>query len=184
MIKNDTEIRNLVGLDIAPSYLSKARDMVGCETIEGSILDAELVKQHEGQFDVCTLGAVIHHLIGSSRKESAELGATCVKHAVQLLKPGGRLVIFEPTYSPQIAMDLVFWIKKTCTRFSSNRIELFRSWANFGEPVVSYYTPERLDGFIAKCPNAKVIQRDVMDDFRFAGVLRRRGMGLVIERAA
>lgn len=182
MLKNDTNLKNLVGLDISPNYLAKARDQVGCETIEGSILDPKLVAEHAGQFDLCSLGAVIHHLIGDSRKESTELGATCVKHSMELLKPGGHLIIFEPTYTPKLAMDAVFRIKKTFTKFSSNRIEFFKSWANFGEPVVSYYTPDMLEGFIKSSGPHNLKKFDVMDDMRFGGVLRRRGMGCIIQR--
>ena len=94
------------------------------------------------------------------------------------------MIIFEPTYSPKLAMDAVFRIKKTFTKFSSNRIELFQSWANFGEPVVSYYTPEILQRFIANSGPHKVVKFDVMDDYRFVGVLRRRGMGIIVEKTA
>ena len=182
MIKDKTQIRNLVGLDIAPNYLAKARENVGCETIEGSILDDNIVSAHAEQFDICTLGAVIHHLIGKSRKESTQLGETCIHHCMELLKPGGQLLIFEPTYSPKIAGDLAFWIKKNVTRFSSNRIEIFKSWANFGEPVVSYYTPAILDRFIANSPNTKKLKFDVMDNCRLGGVFHRQGMAIILEK--
>lgn len=183
MIKDQTDLRQLVGLDIAPNYLAKARDAVGCETIEGSILDESLVGQHEGEFDYCTLGAVIHHLIGKNRKESTDLGRQCVVHSIRMLKPGGHLLIFEPTYSPQWAATLAFNLKKTCTRLTSKRVEVGRSWANFGEPVVSYYTPDMLRGFIDDAPQSDIVVWEELDNYKFGGGLfHRRGMAVVVRR--
>src|SRR4029079_18976373 len=51
MIKNNAPISSLTGMDISENYLRKAAHSVGCETIHGSILDAELVTRHAGTFD-------------------------------------------------------------------------------------------------------------------------------------
>jgi SAM-dependent methyltransferase len=182
LLRNKTGLSDLTGLDISPSYLDRARKATGCNTIEGSILDSKLVAQHEGQFDYCTLGAVIHHLIGATRKESMELGRLSVANSMRLLKNGGHLLVFEPTYSPEWAMKVVFNIKKAVTRWTSSRIELFRSWANFGEPVVSYYTPERLDSFIADARPNHVTFREELDHVRFGGILKRCGMGVIVRK--
>lgn len=184
MIKQSTGIRQLTGLDISPNYLAKARNSVNCETIEGSILDDKVAEKLQGKYDICTLGAVIHHLIGNTRRESRELGSLCVKNAMRLLRPGGRLIIFEPTYTPKLMMDLVFWIKKTCVRFTGHRIEILRSWANLGEPVVSYYTPQELDRFIGDCQECKIEFQQVIDQRRFGFLLTRRGIGVIVQKEA
>jgi SAM-dependent methyltransferase len=185
MIKNETPLRNLIGLDIAPNYLAKARQSVGCETVEGSILDEDLVAKHESKYDFCSLGAVIHHLIGDTRQESTELGRRSVINAIRMLKKGGHLLVFEPTYSPRWAAALAFGLKKTCTKLTSNRVEMFKSWANFGEPVVSYYTPDMLRGFINDAANSEIALWEELDNYKFAlGLLHRRGMAVIVRKTA
>jgi hypothetical protein len=79
-------------------------------------------------------------------------------------------------------MELVFNIKKFVTRWTSSRIELFKSWANFGEPVVSYYTHARLDSYIEDARPNDVTFRQELDRVRFAGILKRCGMGVIVRK--
>ncbi len=183
MIQHETKLTHLVGMDIAPNYLLKASEAVGCDTIEGSILDDSLVDSYAGQFDYCTLGAVIHHLIGANRRESTSLGQRCVVNAIKLLRTGGHLIIFEPTYTPEWAATVAFNIKRFCTKFTSSRVELFRHWANFGEPVVSYYTPDILRQFIVSAPANKILRFEELDNYRVGGVLNRHGMAVIVQRS-
>ncbi len=185
LLQQKTPLRNLWGLDIAANYLRKAEQQVaGCKTIEGSILDDKLVDQHAGQFQYCTLGAVIHHLIGKSRAESFQFAEQCVRNSFRLLSPGGALLIFEPTYRPSSLMTVAFWIKKFVTRFSNNRVEILRSWANLGQPIVSYYTDTQISNMVSSQPNAEVLMNEAMDNIRMAGVIRRRGMGIIVRKKA
>lgn len=164
--------------------MAKAERLLQCRTIEGSILDRALVRQHAGQFDYCTLGAVIHHLIGATRSESRQFARECLHNSIELLKPGGSLIIFEPTYSPAWLMTTAFWIKKGFLRFSSSRLELFKSWANFGQPVVSYYTSGQLTQMARDLPGVAIEMDQPMDRYTLGGVIRRVGIGMILRREA
>jgi SAM-dependent methyltransferase len=183
LIKENTHLKEkLFGLDISNNYLSKAKKLVGCQIIEGSILDSSLVDKYAGCFDFCTLGAVIHHLIGDSRKQSFEFASQCLSNSIKLLKPNGCLIIFEPTHSPSYMMDIIFWIKKIFGRLSNERLELFSKWANFGQPVVSYYTPSQLLSFLDKVPNAKIVDQVIIDQKRMGFIIQRVGLGVIIKK--
>ncbi len=184
LLKQTTPIQNFCGLDISANYLRKAEQLLQCETIEGSILDDDLVQKHAGQFDYCTLGAVIHHLIGKSRRESFEFATRCMKNSYALLRPGGSLIIFEPTFTPAWLMSVAFWIKKGVSRVSSNRVEIGGKWANFGQPIVSYYTPQQILGLAKQLPEANLHFHEVIDRHRFGGIIVRNGLGLVIHKPA
>jgi hypothetical protein len=123
-------------------------------------------------------------LIGKDRRESFEFAQQCMRNAFQLLRPGGTLLIFEPTYRPAWMMTAAFWIKKLVTRFSNNRVEIMRKWANLGQPIVSYYTDAQITDLAKNLPNAEVLQNDVLDTLRLCGVIQRRGLGLVIRKTA
>lgn len=184
LLKENTPLVDLWGLDISGNYLAKAERLLSCRTIEGSILDNDLVAKHAGRFDFCTLGAVVHHLIGATRKESLEFARQCLRNSVELLKPGGSLIIFEPTYSPGWMMSVAFWIKKGFSRYSNSRIELFKSWANLGQPVVSYYTREQLTQMAKALPEANVHMNEVNDRYTLGGFIKRQGVGMILRRKA
>lgn len=184
LLEQNTPVRGLYGLDISGNYLRKAEQLVQCQTIEGSILDDALIDQHLDQFDFCTLGAVIHHLIGKDRRESFEFAQQCMRNSFRLLKPGGALLIFEPTYRPAWLMTVAFWIKKIVTRISNNRVEIMRKWANLGQPIVSYYTDTQISDMARALPGAEVLQNDCLDTLRLCGVIQRRGLGLIIRKRA
>ncbi len=183
LLKENTPLKKLVGMDISNNYLIKANHLVGCDTIEGSILDLNSL-EYFGTFDYCILAAVIHHLIGKNRKESFSHAKNCIKKSIQLLKPGGALIIFEPTYGPSLVMDLVFWIKKLVTNLKSKRVELSKRWANIGEPVVSFYTPEQLLSFIECIPDIQIISKNIMDKSRMGFIISRVGMGIIVKKIA
>jgi SAM-dependent methyltransferase len=182
LIKENTPLKNLVGLDISKKYLRKAEKLLGCDTIEGSILDKKRLEEHLGKFDYCILGAVIHHLIGKNRKESFNHTKNCLRNSIELLKPGGTLIIFEPTHSPSMLMDLVFWIKKIVVNLTNKRVEILQRWANIGQPVVSYYTPEQLISFIESIPDTQLVAKKTVDKSRLGFIISRVGMGIIIKK--
>lgn len=184
LIKDNTPLQRLVGLDISENYLRKANELVGCNTIKGSILDNIALAEHWGKYDYCTLGAVIHHMIGKNRKESFHHMKSCLENSVRLLIPGGSLIIFEPTYSPSMAMDLVFWIKKIVGSFANKRIQISKRWANIGQPVVSYYTPEQLVSYIEGINDAQILVKKTVDKRRLGFVISRVGMGVIVTKIA
>ncbi len=184
MIRAGTPLERLAGLDVSAEQLRRLSENLGCETIHGSILDEVLVARLEGTFDYCTLGAVLHHLIARTRSQSRQDAETCIGNSLRLLKPDGYLLLFEPTFTPQPLMDLVFWIKKAASSVSSARIEVGRSWLNFGEPVVSYYSVADLDGMLTRSPTARVEQRLILGETRLGVAIKRTDLGLVVRRAA
>jgi SAM-dependent methyltransferase len=183
-IKQNSCLKHFTGLDISGNYLDKTKQLVGCDTVKGSILDGRFVERHKGCFDYCTLGAVLHHLIGENRSESFSLARTCLQNSLKLLKPGGALIIFEPTHGPSFLMDIIFWIKKIIGNFTDRRLEFSQRWANFGQPVVSYYTPTQLLSFINELPDGKIVSKTIVDDTRLGFVIHRVGMGIVVERSS
>ena len=184
LLKQTTPVQNFCGLDISANYLRKAEELLQCKTIEGSILDDDLVQKHAGQFDYCTLGAVIHHLIGKSRRESFEFATRCMRNSYTLLRPGGSLIIFEPTFTPAWLMTVAFWIKKLVTQISSSRVEVGGKWANLGQPIVSYYTSQQILALANQLPEAQIHFNEVIDRHRFGGIIVRNGLGLVINKPA
>lgn len=157
-LRDATGVRRLAGLDTSPRYLEQARERVSCETHLGSILDPALVAGLAGRFDFALLGAVLHHLIGRTRRASRERARQALGHALTLVRPGGHVIVLEPVFYPTLMMDLVFWAKKAATTLTSRRIELFDQWNNLGAPVVSYYTNEELREMVARDPRAELVE--------------------------
>jgi hypothetical protein len=92
-------------------------------------------------------------------------------------------LIFEPTHGPAPLMTAVFYLKKLVGSLFSRRVEIFRRWANLGQPVVSYYTAGQLDEMIADLANARVISRSVVDESRMGILIQRKGIGLIVQNA-
>jgi len=157
LISHKTGIDNLTGIDISDNYLQQARENTGCTTFNASVLDQNFSEIVTQRFDFVVVGAVLHHLIDSSRDKSRQLAINALKNAIAILKPGGHLILLEPIFSPKISMDLVFYVKKLVSKFTSGRIGLFGYWNNIGEPVVSYYDRKQLFGFMAHIPNCKLV---------------------------
>jgi SAM-dependent methyltransferase len=156
-LRDQTGLRRLAGIDVSPRYLQQARERVGCETHQGSILDADLVARLAGRFDFAVLGAVLHHLVGRTRRASRERARVGLAHAVSLVRPGGHVILNEPVFYPPWMMDLVFYAKRAASALTSRRLELFHHLNNFGAPVVSYYTNEELRRMVAEDPRAEVL---------------------------
>jgi SAM-dependent methyltransferase len=145
-----TGIRSLCGLDVSEKLLERTREEVpGAETHLGSILDRELVERVGARFDFAVIAAVLHHLIAANRRESYENAAAAVGNALDLLRPGGHLIVVDEAFSPVWATSALFWVKKGTTRFISRRVGIFGYWNNIGPPVVSYYTRPQLVELVA-----------------------------------
>ncbi len=152
-----TGLRRLAGIDVSPRYLEQARERVGCETHQGSILDGDFVAGLAGRFDFALLGAVLHHLVGPTRSTSRERARLGLAHAVSLVRPGGHVILNEPVFYPPWMMGLVFYTKRAVSALTSRRIEFFYYLNNIGAPVVSYYTSEELRRMVEEDPRAEVL---------------------------
>jgi len=155
------KLKDVAGLDVSARCLEQTRERVEAETFLGSVLDRELAESIGPRFDFAVVAAVLHHLIGGSRRESREHAEEAVANSKRMLKPGGHLIVHEPVYSPYAAMTALFHLKKTVTRVTDRRIGLFGYWNNIGAPVVSYYTEPVLEQMLTAGDPAVVVERHV-----------------------
>jgi SAM-dependent methyltransferase len=149
-------VDRLAGCDLSAEALTTARERVEFTAHHRSILDEAFVTGLAASFRFVTMSAVLHHLVGRTRRASRLRAEHAVTHALRLLTPDGLLLIIEPTYSPGGAMTVLFWTKRVLGVFG-RRIELGR-WNNIGAPVVSYYTPAQLRGLVASA-GGRVLRR-------------------------
>ncbi len=156
-LREEAGVRRLAGIDVSARCLQRARERTGCETHRGSILDADLVSRLAGRFDFAVLGAVLHHLVGGTRRGSRERARRALAHAVSLVRPGGHVVVHEPVFYPPWAMGLVFYAKRAASVVAPRRLELFDRWNNLGAPVASYYTNEDLRRMVEADPRAEIL---------------------------
>jgi len=186
-LRAETGVRRLAGMDVSPRCLEQARDRVGCETHRGSILDADLVGSLAGRFDFAVLGAVLHHLVGRTRRTSRQRARRALAHALSLVRPGGHVLVLEPVFYPRWTMDVVFYTKKLVSTFTSRRLELFDTWNNLGAPVASYYTSEELQQMVTADPRAQLLEVRSVPAYlpslqRAAFIRRREDATLVVRR--
>jgi 2-polyprenyl-3-methyl-5-hydroxy-6-metoxy-1,4-benzoquinol methylase len=137
-------IQHIAGLDVSEKILAQARERLGCDTYHGSILDPQVIDAVPERFDFVVVAATLHHLIGPNRKNSKERARLAFQNSLNLVKPGGFLIVHEPIYAPRISTWALFWVKKAITSVTSKRIAVGGYWANIGPPVVSYLTNEEL----------------------------------------
>lgn len=129
-----------VGLDISFNMLPRR--------FEGGMLVAGSIRSRcfkEESFDVVHIDAVLHHLLGSTRKESSRYAVRALRSCVEMLKPGGYLLLAEPTYSPSIVGSAVFWLKKLLCVVNGDR-----RWGGLGAPIVAFYTKSDLVGILQR----------------------------------
>jgi SAM-dependent methyltransferase len=182
-IQQHTPLRDLAGIDITSNYLDQARQNVGCQTYLGSVLDDQLCREIGPRHDYAVMGAVLHHLVGPTRRISFANARRAVVNALALLKPGGRLLIYEPAHYPAFAMWGVFWLKRTCSAVAPRRLELGRKWLNFGLPVVSYFTNEQLLALFAAAGNIQVVDKQYNDPKKLGLGLRRTSSTFVLQKS-
>jgi SAM-dependent methyltransferase len=150
-LAEQTPITRFAALDVSQNCLDKTRELVECETVLGSAVDASVAARLAGRFDFAILSAVLHHLVGRTRAESRRNAVDAVRNALTMLTDEGSLVIHEPVFEQKLAMDAVFWAKRGLSRVSGNRrVPVLGYWGNLGAPVVSYYSDAGLARIIAE----------------------------------
>jgi SAM-dependent methyltransferase len=180
-------LKNLCGIDVSPNYLEKVSARVGCEVRLGSVLDEDLVSTLTERFDFAVMGALLHHLIGRTRSESARYAQRAVVNALRMIRNGGHLIICEPVFYPAFTMSAVFYLKKIVTSVVSSRIQFFNEWNNIGAPVVSYLTKNQLVDMVDDSGLGKVIGADVVDQelhwfLKLALIRKRQDVTLMIQK--
>jgi len=159
-----TGIEDLYGIDVSAKCLEAVRDRVGCPVHHGSILDDDVIERVGRRFDVVVVAAVLHHLIGPTRRASKGYASIAVHRALDLLEPGGHLVVLEPIFYPRLAMNGLFYVKKALTRLTSRRIEIGGTWNNIGAPVVSYLTNEELIRMVEADGRTEIVEQQIVPD--------------------
>jgi SAM-dependent methyltransferase len=160
-LKRTAGIAEVVGVDVSENCLARTRERVVCETFRGSIFDPVFVATIERRFDFAVLAAVLHHLIGRSRKHSRRYAELALQNAASLVKPGGYVIVHEPIFYPPSAMTGMFYLKKAVSQLSTRRVGIGGYWNNIGAPVVSYYTNEQLEEMVSCTPSLAVTERNV-----------------------
>jgi SAM-dependent methyltransferase len=149
MIQRECGIADLHGMDLSSSYLDQAGSLLDCRLHLGSVLDRPFLHSLNKRFSFVILGAVLHHLVGNTRKASRLLALHAIANCLDILDTDGYLFVHEPTFTPAVIMDLVFHIKRIVTRTTKNRVSVFgNTWNNLGAPVVSYYSKDELCGMV------------------------------------
>jgi SAM-dependent methyltransferase len=187
LIRDQSGLQDLCGIDVSQNCLLKARERVECDILLGSILDNDCVERMSREFDFALLGAVLHHLVGRNRKESMDYASLAISNSLRLLKHGGYLIVLEPAFYPVLAMDIVFCIKKLITSVTSGRVQILGTWNNIGAPVVSYYTNEQLVAMIectGRCQIVEMECKDLRIDplWRLALITRRTDTTIVAKK--
>lgn len=161
-IAKATGIRHLAGLDVSERCVGLTRQKVPTATVyRASVLDQAAVDQLRGRFDFAVLAAVLHHLVGPTRRRSRQLADRAVSNALQLVKPGGYLIVMEPTFTPAAPVFALFWVKVVLSKIFRRRLPVGDYWNNIGAPVVSYYSCEQVQAMLRTAlPGTQIVQVD------------------------
>lgn len=99
-----TDVSEACGIDISREMLPDPNDDVRAQYVHGSATDLPLPFEREG-FDVVVLSDVLHHLVGTHRFESKRRAQATLVEAVNLLRPGGYLVVKDIFYESPVGPD-------------------------------------------------------------------------------
>jgi SAM-dependent methyltransferase len=187
LIRKKTTLRELAGLDVSRRYLDLCvANVPGCNTHEGSILDEGVVDGVGRRYRYVMVGAVLHHLVGSSRGHSRGLARQALANAWALVEPGGALIVMEPTFRPRWLMGLLFHLKRLVGKLSSRRVSLLGYWNNIGEPVVSYYSHEEMMDKLRQLGGELVVEKKKVKPmlllWRLSGMLERADSVFILRK--
>jgi SAM-dependent methyltransferase len=160
-IAKATGVSNLSGIDVSQRCVELTRQRVTAQVYQASVLDQSTVDRFRGRFDFAVMAAVLHHLVGSTRRRSRQLAQRAVSNALELVKPGGYLIIMEPTFTPAASVFVLFWVKAALSKIFHRRLPLGDYWNNIGAPVVSYYSSKWVQSMLRDAPpGAEIIHVD------------------------
>ena len=144
-------IPDLTALDASAESLARVSERLPqARTHCVSILDEQALQPLAGEYDLVVMAAVLHHLVGSTRRESRALAERGLANAARLARPGGLVVVLEPVFEQRGLGVLVrpsgsiFWVKRVVTSVTSRRVPVLGYWNNIGAPVVSFYSGDEV----------------------------------------
>lgn len=184
VLAGSTGITDLWAMDVSASALAVAAERVKCRTVHASILDGGQVREHAGRYDFALAAALLHHLVGRTRRSSRRDAETGVRHALELLRPGGHLVVFEPVCTPKALMSGLFWLKRLTTTFTGRRIGVRGYWNNIGAPLVSFYGHDEVVRMVENTGLGEVVevQSEDVGMGRLDRVLHRSNSTILVRR--
>ena len=160
-LAESTGIATLAGLDVSERCVVLTRERVPAAGVhQASVLDPATVDRFRDTFDFAVLAAVVHHLVGPTRRQSRQLARDAVANALQLVKPGGYLIVMEPTFVPAPSVFVLFWLKTVLSRIFHRRLPVGGYWNNVGAPVVSYYSSGQLRAMLHDRPDTEIVLVD------------------------
>ena len=159
-------ISDLTALDASAESLARvAERLPQARTQCVSILDEQALEPLTGEYDVVVMAAVLHHLVGSTRRESKSLAERGLMNAARLARPGGIVVVLEPVFEQRGLGVLlrpngsIFWVKRVVTSVTSRRVPVLGYWNNIGAPVVSFYSGDDVAGMTSRA-GLELVHRD------------------------
>lgn len=182
-------ITDLTALDASADSLSRvAERLPQARTQCVSILDEDALEPLTGEYDVVVMAAVLHHLVGSTRRESRALAERGLANAARLARPGGLVVVLEPVFE-QRGLGVVvrpngsiFWVKRVVTSVTSRRVPVLGYWNNIGAPVVSFYSGDEVAAMVSGA-GLELVHRDAREQKSGAiGAVARRSDETLIAR--
>lgn len=179
-----TGVTDLWAMDVSASALAVAGERVACRTVHASILDREQLRDHVDQHDFALAAALLHHLVGRTRRSSRRDAVAGLRNALELVRPGGHLIVFEPVCTPRVLMTALFWVKRLTTTFTGNRIGVRGYWNNIGAPLVSFYSHRGVLRMVADTGLGVVVeeQSEVVPMGRLDRLLHRSNSTLLVRR--
>jgi len=185
-IKRQTGLYDVCGMDVSQRSLEKAASRLGCETIEGNVLEEGIAGRIQKRYDFALLFSLLHHLIGKNRADSRRKAILAMANAMKLVKDGGYIIIEEPTFSTRAAMTALFYIKKIVSSIAPTRIAIGRK-GNIGAPVTSFYANEQLVDMVKSVEGAEIIDIDIIERktnplWRLALILKKGNITITIKK--
>jgi 2-polyprenyl-3-methyl-5-hydroxy-6-metoxy-1,4-benzoquinol methylase len=159
-IARTTGISQLAGLDVSERCVELTKEKVAADVDRASVLDDATVARFRGSFDFAVMAAVLHHLVGANRRRSRRAANRAVSNALELVKPGGYLIVMEPTFTPAATVSALFWVKTVLSKIFHRRLPVGGYWNNIGSPVVSYYSGKQVLTMMQTSPGAEIVQVD------------------------
>ncbi len=183
-IAGTTGISQLAGLDVSARCVELTKEKVTADVYRASVLDDATVDRFRGGFDFAVMAAVLHHLVGANRRRSHRAANRAVANALELVKPGGYLIVMEPTFAPAAPIFALFWVKTVLSKIFHRRLPVGGYWNNIGAPVVSYYSSDQVLAMLQTSPGAETVQVEEAPQrlSKLAGLLVSKSNTTVVAR--